>query len=176
VNRREIILNFSLLAIILVVAYGVTKGSRDIESLPAPKPFSAGATPKAETDFNPSEVSKIYTNLGETKLFRAIMTPTPTPTPTPPPPEKTPDIENALKGWRLMSAGDGEATVEDRGAKEGDENRVFILKVGESRPITDGGKTMNATLKALNETGDLPMAEFTLEGTDAVKKLKMTIE
>jgi hypothetical protein len=175
-NRREIAINLALLAVIVVVAYGVLTGSRDIESLPAPKPVSLRATPKAETDFNPKDVSTLYPNLGSTKLFQAIMTPTPTPTPTPPPPEKTPDIENVLKAWRLMAAGDGEATVEDRSAKEGDENRVFILKVGESRPVTEGGKTLNATLKGLDESGDFPVAVFKLEGTGAEKKLKMVVE
>ncbi len=172
-NRRDLTINLVLLAAIAAVTYLIFAQSSQVTSLPAPKAYRKTQAPPRETDFNPDAVGKIYTNVGETRLFQAIITPTPTPTPTPAPPEKTPDIHNALRAWRLMTAGDGAATIEDKSAKEGEEGRVFELKIGESHQMQGEGGSRSVTLKSIDESGDFPAAVFTMEGTSEEAKLKM---
>lgn len=170
-NSRSLIINIVLLAAISAMAAMIYMQPAEPEKLPAPT--STGASPVRETEFDPESVRNTYTNFGEAALFRAIMTPTPTPTPTPPPPEKTPDIHNSLKGWRLMSAGDGEATIEDRALKEDDENRIFFLRVGAERTVNTEVGQKKAKLVKIDEASDTPSAEFSMEGTEETKQLKM---
>ncbi|PKO18833.1 hypothetical protein CVU37_05525 [candidate division BRC1 bacterium HGW-BRC1-1] len=170
-NRQSLIINLTLLLAIIGVTYLIYTAPEEQEKLPTP--ITMAAAPPRETNFDPESVRNTYTNFGEAKLYQAIMTPTPTPTPPPPPPEKTPDIHNALKAWRLMGAGDGEATIEDRGAKEDSDQRIFFMKVGEEREVNTevGGK--KAKLSKIDQSGDVPAVEFTMEGSAETKKVKM---
>lgn len=172
-NRRELLINLLLLAAIAALAYAILAGSEEQPDLSMASTVKTARPGDLETTFNPEVARKKYPMLGQTALFQPIITPTPTPPPPTPTPTKTPDIKAALGQWRLSSAGDGEALIENR-AEKNPENQFFSLRVGQSRSVeVEKGVMKNATLKKLDENADNPSATFILEGTSEEYTLKM---
>jgi hypothetical protein len=172
-NRRELIINLLLLVAIAAIAYAIIAGNEEEPDLGTSLVVRGPKPGDLETTFNPDVARKKYPMLGQTALFQPIITPTPTPPPPTPTPTKTPDIKAALGQWRLSSAGDGEALIENR-AEKNPEYQFFSLRVGQSRSVeVEKGVMKNATLKRLNENADNPSATFILEGTSEEYTLKM---
>jgi len=188
-KRQEFLLNLTLVVIIGALVYLIYDSRLAPESLSdlsvAPVASVPAETEDEAADANsdsedaettPTDKSKF----GETKLFRALLTPTPTPTPTPPPPPPTPDIGKALGNWKLLSVYEGKAMMEDvEKTKKGEEGAIWEMTLGQTQQVDVGNGIMKtATLKKIDDTTNAynPEVTFGLEDTTAERKINLDTE
>lgn len=89
-----------------------------------------------------------YPHLGAADLFATLIPKPPLPPPTPPPPIPPVPISQITTGWRLVAVlPGGEASFEDRGARE-----EWAMRVGEKRAVKFRATSINIRLAQVNET------------------------
>lgn len=178
IRRQELLINLVLLAAIVGLAYTIYSKSTEVTVIRAPKPENAKPlSAETETAFDAQAAQAKYPKFGETKLFRALLTPTPTPPPVTPAPTPTPNIHNALAAWALAGVDEisGEVTIEDKSKPDTDENKYFNIKLNEARPVQADKEVKNATLIRLDPdlVNGNPSATFKLDGSGEEKTIKM---
>ena len=203
-KRQEFLLNFTLLIVIGALVYLIYDSQDDPRTL---KDLEAVATetgglvvearprtkkdkaPGKETSYEVADAGEAKPDgkegessedkFGKTNLFRSLLTPTPTPSPTPPPPPPTPDIGKALGAWRLLSAYEGKALIEDvQKSEQGLEGAIFEMLPGGTAQVDVGSGIMKtATLKKMDDANPYnPEIIMGLEGTEAEKKINLDTE
>jgi hypothetical protein len=185
-NRQEVLLNLTLVTIIGALGYSIYESHQNAQGMSqiaevrnsdkaAEEEDAADTGP--ETTYDRTTASKKFPAVGNTDLFKAILTPTPAPpTPTPKPTD-TPNIVAALNAWKLLSVDKGVATIEDViKSRAGAEDAVFDMKAGDTRVVDIGGnQTRPVKLESTDETSnpDQPTATFSMQDTKATRTLKM---
>lgn len=202
-RRQEILLNLTLLVIIGALVFkiyearklpggldelavqpgiGHANGNGSDSTTGTLNGNSPVAAPGTETDYAaPNEVVAAGSGgkFGETKLFRALLTPTPTPTPTPPPPPPTPDIAKSLGAWKLLGIVNDKALMEDvQKSAQGLEGAIWEMAVGDTKQVDTGqGVMKTVTLKSINNDNAYnPEVTFTMEDTTDKRNINLDTE
>jgi len=188
-KRQECLLNLTLVVIIGALVFLIYDSRQAPESLSDLSVAPVASVPAeaedeaadANSDSEDAETTPTDTSkFGDTKLFRALLTPTPTPTPTPPPPPPTPDIGKTLGNWKLLSVYEGKAMLEDvqKTAKQ-EEGAIWEMTLGQTQQVDVGSGIMKtATLKVIDDKTNPynPEVTFGLEGTTAERKINLDTE
>jgi hypothetical protein len=180
-NRQELLLNVTLVTIIGALGYSIYDSHQNAQGMSqiseVRNSSDSDEDADTETSYDPTSAKKKFPAVGNTDLFKAILSPTPPPpTPTPKPTE-TPNIQAALNSWKLLSVDRGMATIEDViKSRAGAEDAVFDMKAGDTKVVDIGGnQTRPVKLESTDETTnpDQPTATFSMQDTKATRTLKM---
>lgn len=165
-QRRDIIINAILVAIIVLLCYLIAMSTyeepRTGAGLAPDKKPETPQVDERETEYSAAQGK--YTNFGQSDIFTTII-PKPTPVPTrAPTPRPTPSLERATHYWRLISAFGNEATIEDTKL-----HTEYTLRLNESITITFQNETLEITLVEINENN----YSVTIRYQDQTKTLSM---